>query len=434
MNLINCPDCNRFVSKNADKCPKCGRPIRDDIQYVQNYNQNKKEKEKEDFKKVKIGCLALIFILALLCSIPFLLDSSLTEEEKQRIREENQKEIAEVLPKLEANIGISRENGVLKKIDCYNFSVYVNPIKFKIISFDQKRIFAESVSIYCSIERTNRVSTYTIDIYDYTSRKNWLNTEHLVLSSSIRKLFFTQRERKIGMNSKIEWTECTWNPATGCTKVSPGCKYCYAERMAHRLKAMGQPNYVNGFDVAIHEHALKIPLKWKKPKTIFVNSMSDLFHPEIPTEFIHKVFDVMGKADWHLFQVLTKRSERLLELNPELAWKPNIWMGVSVETEKYKDRIGHLRLTDAHTKFLSCEPLLGKIPDMNLEGIDWVIVGGESGPKSRPMDEEWVIDIRDQCTISGTPFFFKQWGGVNKKKAGRELEGKTWSQMPNDLI
>jgi len=231
-------------------------------------------------------------------------------------------------------------------------------------------------------------------------------------------------------NSAIEWTESTWNPLTGCTKISPGCKHCYAERMALRLQAMRQPNYANGFDLTLHENALELPLKWKKPQTIFVNSMSDLFHKAVPVDFIQKTFDVMRRADWHTFQVLTKRSDRLLELSPNLPWKPHIWMGVSVETLDYTFRIDHLRETGAVVKFLSLEPLLGPLPGLHLKGIDWVIVGGESGPGARPMDPAWVLEIRDQCLDAGVPFFFKQWGGTQKKKAGRELDGRTWDEMP----
>ncbi len=234
-------------------------------------------------------------------------------------------------------------------------------------------------------------------------------------------------------SSKIEWTESTWNPVTGCTKTSPGCKNCYAERMAYRLQAMGQANYVNGFDVTTHEHTLQSPVSWKKSQMIFVNSMSDLFHSKVPMEYIHKVFDVMNEAYWHTFQVLTKRSGRLKQLDANLNWASNIWMGVSVETQDYCHRIDDLRSTNASVKFLSLEPLLGPIPEINLDGIDWVIVGGESGPKSRPINPEWVIDIRDQCIAAGVPFFFKQWGGVNKKKAGRQLEGRVWDQTP-DLV
>jgi protein gp37 len=237
----------------------------------------------------------------------------------------------------------------------------------------------------------------------------------------------------MGQNSTIEWTGSTWNPVTGCVKISPGCIHCYAERMAKRLQAMGQPNYVNGFKLSLHEHVLELPLKWKKPQTIFVNSMSDLFLQDIPVNFIKKVFDVMRAAHWHMFQVLTKRSERLLELSPNLPWAPNIWMGVTVENNDYTFRIDHLRKTAAHLKFLSIEPLIGPLATLDLNEIDWVIVGGESGPGARPMSPEWVIDIRNQCQQAKTPFFFKQWGGVQKKKAGRELEGKTWNQMPINL-
>ncbi len=230
--------------------------------------------------------------------------------------------------------------------------------------------------------------------------------------------------------SAIEWTGSTWNPVTGCTKISPGCKNCYAERMANRLKAMGQANYATGFDLAMHPKSLELPLSWKKPQTIFVNSMSDLFLEDIPTEFIKQVFDVMRRAHWHTFQVLTKRSARLAELSNELPWAQNIWMGVSVENHDCTFRIDHLRGCGAHVKFLSMEPLLGATPDLCLQGIDWVIVGGESGPGARPMQEEWVVEIKEQCLRSNVPFFFKQWGGVRKKKAGRNLEGKIWDQMP----
>lgn len=232
--------------------------------------------------------------------------------------------------------------------------------------------------------------------------------------------------------SRIEWTESTWNPLTGCTKISPGCKYCYAERMAKRLQAMNQPNYVNGFKLTMHEHVLEKPLEWKTPQVIFVNSMSDLFHKDVPLEFIQRVFDTMKRAHWHQFQVLTKRSERLAELSPYLEWTDNIWMGVSVENEKYTFRIDDLRKTGAKIKFLSVEPLIGPISKMNLKGINWVIVGGESGPGARPLEREWVVNIRDQCLKAKVPFFFKQWGGVQKKKTGRLLDGRTWDQMPVD--
>lgn len=234
----------------------------------------------------------------------------------------------------------------------------------------------------------------------------------------------------MAQKSTIEWTESTWNPITGCNKISPGCKFCYAERMSRRLKAMGSPNYENGFELTLHEHVLELPLSWKKPQTIFVNSMSDLFHKDVPTEYIIKMFEVMNKASWHRFQILTKRSGRLVELNSLLPWSENIWMGVSVENEDYTYRIDDLRQTNARIKFLSVEPLLGPINKMELKNIDWVIVGGESGPGARPMKEEWVIAIRDVCKKAKVPFFFKQWGGVNKKKTGSILEGKTYKQMP----
>lgn len=234
----------------------------------------------------------------------------------------------------------------------------------------------------------------------------------------------------MGEKSAIEWTESTWNPLTGCTKISPGCKHCYAERMAIRLQAMGQRNYRNGFELTLHEHMLGLPLKWKSPQLIFVNSMSDLFQDGVPIEFIWRVFDTMRAAHWHLFQVLTKRSERLLELSPLIQWPDNVWMGVSVESEHYSFRIDHLRQTAAKVKFLSLEPLLGPLPKLKLNGIDWAIVGGESGPGARPMKESWVIDIRDQCQHAGVPFFFKQWGGRNKKAAGRELDGRAYDEMP----
>jgi protein gp37 len=234
-------------------------------------------------------------------------------------------------------------------------------------------------------------------------------------------------------HSAIEWTESTWNPLTGCTKISPGCKHCYAERMAKRLQAMGQPNYASGFKLAMHEPVLDKPLEWRKPQVIFVNSMSDLFHEKVPVYFIQKTFDVMRRANWHQFQVLTKRAERLAELSPQIDWPENVWMGVSVENQEYLSRIDCLRLTGARVKFLSLEPLLGPIHQLNLAGINWAIVGGESGPGARPVMQEWVTDIRDQCVNAHVPFFFKQWGGVQKKRAGRELEGRTWDEMPASL-
>ncbi|HSK73297.1 MAG TPA: phage Gp37/Gp68 family protein [Pyrinomonadaceae bacterium] len=232
--------------------------------------------------------------------------------------------------------------------------------------------------------------------------------------------------------SSIEWTESTWNPVTGCNKISPGCKNCYAERLAKRLKAMGQPNYKNGFRLTLQPQMLELPLGWKKPQTIFVNSMSDLFHKNVPLEYIQQVFNVMKQAHWHRFQVLTKRSERLAELSSQLEWSPNIWMGVSVESQKYVYRIDDLRQTNAKIKFLSLEPLIGSLKNLELSGIDWAIVGGESGYGARPIQEDWVIEIRNQCQKAGVAFFFKQWGGVNKKKTGRLLEDRTWDEMPEE--
>ena len=200
--------------------------------------------------------------------------------------------------------------------------------------------------------------------------------------------------------------------------------------MAERLQAMGQANYSNGFQLTLQPHMLQRPLRWKKPQTIFVNSMSDLFHRSVPLAYIRQVFDVMAQAHWHRFQVLTKRAGRVFRLSPKLEWAPNIWMGASVESGSYLSRIDDLRATGAEIKFLSLEPLLGPLENLDLSGIDWVIVGGESGPKARPMDPAWAVDLRDQCLHAGVPFFFKQWGGKNKKKAGRLLEGRTWDQMP----
>ncbi len=238
----------------------------------------------------------------------------------------------------------------------------------------------------------------------------------------------------MAQGSGIEWTESTWNPVTGCTKISPGCKYCYAERMAKRLRAMGQENYRNGFRLTLQPHMLELPLRWKRPQTIFVNSMSDLFHEDVPLAYIRRVFEVMRRADWHRFQVLTKRAARLAELAPKIEWTPNIWMGVSVESDEFRWRIERLRGTGALLKFLSLEPLLGPLPDLDLDGIDWVIVGGESGPSARTMDPAWAIDLRDQCRRANVPFFFKQWGGKDKKRAGRVLQGRTWDQMPGDPV
>ena len=234
----------------------------------------------------------------------------------------------------------------------------------------------------------------------------------------------------MALGSHIEWTDATWNPITGCTKVGLGCKHCYAERMARRLQAMGSPNYHNGFRVTLHEHMLEVPLAWGSPRTVFVNSMSDLFHEAVPLGFIQRVFETMRRAHRHRFQVLTKRADRLAKLSRNLEWAENIWMGVSVENESYTGRIQCLRSSGAHIKFLSLEPLLAPLHNLDFSGIDWVIVGGESGPGARPMHESWVVDIRNQCLKARVPFFFKQWGGTNKRRSGRLLLGRTWSETP----
>ena len=231
-------------------------------------------------------------------------------------------------------------------------------------------------------------------------------------------------------NSAIEWTEATWNPVTGCTKISSGCKNCYAERMTHRLKAMGQSNYAFGFKVKTHKKVLALPLRWKKSRRVFVNSMSDLFHEKVPANFILDVFRIMRMTPQHTFQVLTKRSENLRKLDQIISWPDNVWMGVTVENNDCLFRIEDLRNTEAKIKFISFEPLLGRISKVDLHGIDWVIVGGESGPKARPMSPFWVEKIRDLCLKAEIPFFFKQWGGFNKKKNGRILNGRTWDEMP----
>ena len=234
----------------------------------------------------------------------------------------------------------------------------------------------------------------------------------------------------MGDNSSIEWTEATWNPVTGCSKVSPGCKHCYAERLAVRLRAMGNPRYRNGFAVTLHPDQVTLPMRWIRPRRIFVNSMSDLFHEAVPEDYIRQVFTVMEAAHRHTFQILTKRSKRLASLAPSLPWPPNVWQGVSVENARYTSRIADLREVPAAVRFLSVEPLLGPIPELPLEGIDWVIVGGESGPARRPLDAKSVRQIRDQCLAAGVPFFFKQWGGLTAKSGGRVLDGRTWDEEP----
>jgi len=232
--------------------------------------------------------------------------------------------------------------------------------------------------------------------------------------------------------SSIEWTELTWNPTTGCDKLSAGCKFCYAEVMSRRLQAMGVEKYKDNFKLRIHDSELDTPYTWKKPKVVFVNSMSDLFHKDVPVAFIQRVFAVMKDNPQHVFQVLTKRADVLLRYDQQglLQWPHNVWMGTSVEDGRVRHRIDLLRQTGARVKFLSCEPLIGPLPEMDLRGIDWVIVGGESGRKPRPMKPDWVVDIKDQCDRANVAFFFKQWGGTNKKAAGRELDGRTYDGMP----
>jgi len=234
--------------------------------------------------------------------------------------------------------------------------------------------------------------------------------------------------------TSIEWTETTWNPVTGCSKISPGCHHCYAERMAKRLQAMGVRNYRDGFEVRVHEHMLTMPTGWAKPRMVFVNSMGDLFHEEVPVEFIRRVFDVMQRTPRHTYQLLTKRAERLAEIAPSLPWPANVWMGVTVEGNEYLRRVEHLTHVPAAVRFLSIEPLLGPLPDLSLDGVNWMIVGGESGRGARPMQKEWALAIRDCCLEKGVPFFFKQWGGTRKKQAGRTLENRTWSQMPPPIV
>jgi len=238
----------------------------------------------------------------------------------------------------------------------------------------------------------------------------------------------------MAVQSSIEWTGSTWNPVTGCTKISAGCKNCYAERMAKRLQTMGQSHYAKGFTVACHAQALDLPLRWKAPRMIFVNSMSDLFHDAIPLDFLQEIFRVMRQANQHVFQVLTKRAERLAELAPILNWPENTWMGVTVERSDYKWRIDLLRTSGAPLKFISVEPLLDDLGELDLTEVDWVIAGGESGPRARPMRVEWVRAIRDQCLQRHVAFFFKQWGGFHRKKAGRILDGRIWDQMPEPIM
>lgn len=240
--------------------------------------------------------------------------------------------------------------------------------------------------------------------------------------------------------TSIEWATHVWNPTTGCDRISPGCAHCYALDMAARLKRFGQPKYQNdgerrssgpGFAVTLHPQTLSAPLKWRRPRVVFVNSMSDLFHDEVPDAYIRNVFAVMLAAPQHTFQVLTKRHERLTQLAPSLPWPPNVWMGVSVENRRFVERAEHLIQVPAAVRFVSAEPLLGPLDDLELDGVDWLIAGGESGPRHRPVREEWLTELRDRCLDAGVPFFFKQWGGRQPTSNGRLLAGETWSQMPN---
>jgi protein gp37 len=244
-------------------------------------------------------------------------------------------------------------------------------------------------------------------------------------------------------HSAIEWTDATWNPTTGCDRTSPGCDHCYALTLAKRLKAMGAPKYQRdgspktsgpGFGLTLHDDALDIPLKWKRPRMVFVNSMSDLFHPDVPTDFIRRVFAVMAATPRHTYQLLTKRSRRLLKVAPELSWPDNVWMGVSVEDDRYTFRVRDLAAVPAAVRFASLEPLIGPLRSLDVKRLDWVIVGGESGPHARPIDPAWVTDLRDRCAYSGVAFFFKQWGGRTPKEGGRELDGRTWDQMPSASV
>lgn len=232
--------------------------------------------------------------------------------------------------------------------------------------------------------------------------------------------------------SKIEWTESTWNPVTGCSPMSAGCQHCYAARFAKRLQAMGNPRYKNAFEVTVHDDLISLPLSWKKPQMIFANSMSDLFHEKVSDDVIKRIFTTMNSTPQHTYQILTKRAERLMQLSPELTWSNNIWMGVSIENEDVVFRADLLRETDAHIKFISAEPLLSSLDKLSLKGIDWLIVGGESGPGSRPMLEDWVLALKAKAEDTGTAFFFKQWGGTNKKKAGSLLQGKSYKAYPTE--
>lgn len=234
-------------------------------------------------------------------------------------------------------------------------------------------------------------------------------------------------------NSRIEWTEATWNPVTGCSKVSPGCAHCYAETFAERWRGIPGHPYEQGFDLRLWPQRLDVPLRWRRPRMIFVNSMSDLFHEDIPEAFIQEIFQTMASADWHTFQILTKRQERLEELAPRLEWSPNIWMGVTIENRRFVGRADALRTVPAAVRFISAEPLLGPLEGLDLTGIDWLISGGESGPRHRPVRAEWLRELRDRCNAEGVAYFFKQWGGRTSKVGGRELDGRIWSELPEPV-
>jgi len=234
-------------------------------------------------------------------------------------------------------------------------------------------------------------------------------------------------------NSTIEWTDATWNPVTGCSKVSPGCAHCYAETFAERFRGVAGHPYEQGFDLRLWPERLSIPLLWSKPRRIFVNSMSDIFHEDIPEEYVAQIFDVMAQASWHQFQVLTKRHDRMAELAPRLPWPDNVWMGVTIENNRWVERADRLRSVPAAVRFISAEPLLGPLPDLDLTDIDWLIAGGESGPIRRPPKVEWFRELRDRCVAQGVAYFFKQWGGRYPKEGGRDLDGRTWDEFPEPV-
>lgn len=290
-----------------------------------------------------------------------------------------------------------------------------------VVLLPQKSHFLDSLDIDTSL---------AVNILVYTYWGHFLGVGESTTTFTTLSEHRPRRESAVAQISSIEWTEATWNPVTGCTKISPGCHHCYAERMAKRLQAMGQPRYRNGFALTVQPDLLEVPLQWRRPRMIFVNSMSDLFHKDVPASYIIRCFNVMEQASRHTFQVLTKRPERAVELAHRLPWPPNIWMGVSVETAEYTNRIHFLRRIPASIRFLSLEPLLGPIPRLPLAHIHWVIVGGESGPFARSMEPKWVFQIRDRCVKHSVPFFFKQWGGTQKGKNGRILDDREWDEMP----